>query len=700
MRKARKVHVVAALVAAFCAWLLVSAGAAAAAQQKVAWAKCFGGPFQCGTLQVPLDYDRPNGSKIALGLTRLPATDPDHRIGSLLINPGGPGGPGSAFIVEFGPDLFTPEVRARYDLVGFDPRGISTSAALRCFGNDRQWEPFFQPFAFPMDADELELWIAGEHFLDDACARRGGAIAEHMATANVARDMDRLRAAVGDARLHYYGVSYGSFLGTTYANLFPERVGRLVVDGVLDPVAWTTGVGDEAETIPFSTRLHSDAGAWATLQEFFRLCDAGGDRCAFSGGAEDRYAQLAEDLLAAPKVIPFPDGTEGELNYSVLVAITLNFLYFSPDWPELAQLLADFESAPGSNRVRMALRRYSRSSGWVSHRSFPRYFNALEGGPARVLHGFRQPGLVRRVVAAAVAADAERAVLRARVDLDQQHLRRLAVRRLRPLHRPVGPRDREPGAGGRQPVRPGDAVLGRADGRRDAAGRAAVDAACVGSYVGVLVELRRRGDRALPRRRRPAAGRHRLRAGRGAVRAIGDPDNARHTSEARPRARGHDSSVPLRAGRRVTREHWIMSVEEILTAHPRPPIAEVGVLAACIDECVACAATCTICADACLAEPDIAALARCIRLCLDCADACVDAGRILSRQTDPDADVQLTALKACLSACRACAAECERHARHHEHCRLSADECRRCERACDDLLAALGGAWASGRYTP
>jgi pimeloyl-ACP methyl ester carboxylesterase len=405
MRKARKVHVVAVLTAALCAWLLASAGAASAAQDKVAWAKCHGGPFQCGTLQVPLDYDRPNGSKIGLGLTRLPATDPEHRIGSLLINPGGPGGPGAAFIVDVGPELFTPEVRARYDLVGFDPRGINSSAALRCFGNDRQWGPFFTPFAFPMTADELDQWIATEHFLDDACARRGGAIAEHMATANVARDMDRLRAALGDARLHYYGVSYGSFLGDTYANMFPDRVGRLVIDGVLDPVAWTTGVGDEAQTIPFSTREHSDAGAWATLQEFFRLCDAGGVRCPFSGGAQDRFAQLADDLLASPKVVPFPDGSEGELNYSLLVAITLSYMYFSPDWPELAQLLADFESAPSSTRVRVALKQYSRS-GWVSHRAFPRYFNALEGGPAVFCSDSDNPDSYAAWSAAAVAADA------------------------------------------------------------------------------------------------------------------------------------------------------------------------------------------------------------------------------------------------------------------------------------------------------
>ena len=135
-----------------------------------------------------------------------------------------------------------------------------------------------------------------------------------------------------------------------------------------------------------------------------------------------------------------------------------------------------------------------------------------------------------------------------------------------------------------------------------------------------------------------------------------------------------------------------MSAAEILRTHPRPPIADVAVLAACIDECATCSTICTICADASAAEDDVREMVRCIRLCLDCADACVDAGRILSRQTDPDADTQLTALAACLTACRACAAECERHAHHHEHCRLSAEECRRCERACDDLLAALGGA--------
>jgi hypothetical protein len=132
-----------------------------------------------------------------------------------------------------------------------------------------------------------------------------------------------------------------------------------------------------------------------------------------------------------------------------------------------------------------------------------------------------------------------------------------------------------------------------------------------------------------------------------------------------------------------------MKVEEILRTHPRPPVADLAVLVRCIDECYDCAALCTICADASVAEDDVREMVRTIRLCNDCADACVDTGRIVSRQTDPDADTQRTAVAACLAACRACAAECERHAAHHEHCRLCAEQCRRCERACEELLAAL-----------
>src|SRR5689334_11777519 len=290
------------------ALMLMVVGDAVAAPTKIGWSKCFG-QFQCGTLQVPLDYDQPNGTTISLAVVKLPATDPAHRIGSLLLNPGGPGGSGVDYTVFAGPELYTPEVRARFDLVGFDPRGIARSTALRCFGTTNQAVSVFAPFPFPMTRDELSQWIAADGRLVSACDQRGGRIADHMATADVARDMDSLRAALGDAKLTYAGVSYGSYLGVTYANMFQDKVRALVVDGVLDPIAWSTGRGGEASTLPFSTRLRSDVGAQATLDEFFRLCDAGGSRCAFAGGAAARYAALAQRLAQQPVTITFPDGT-------------------------------------------------------------------------------------------------------------------------------------------------------------------------------------------------------------------------------------------------------------------------------------------------------------------------------------------------------------------------------------------------------
>ena len=132
-----------------------------------------------------------------------------------------------------------------------------------------------------------------------------------------------------------------------------------------------------------------------------------------------------------------------------------------------------------------------------------------------------------------------------------------------------------------------------------------------------------------------------------------------------------------------------MTVREMIEAHPQPASVDRDALLRCIDECFDCAATCTSCADACLGEQDVQELVRCVRLNLDCADACAAAGRILTRQTAPDLGVVRGTIEACAAACRACGDECERHAAHHEHCRLCAHACRRCEQACTELLATI-----------
>lgn len=367
-----------AVVALTLAALAVTPAAAQAAPAtSINWKKCYGqvGPFECATVPVPLDYDSPDGETISIAVTRLPASDPSSRIGSLFLNPGGPGGSGVDYVVGAGPFLYTPEVRARFDLVGFDPRGIARSSGLRCFGTPKQASNLFPPFAFPTTPDEEQVQASIDRTIIGACSKHARSIIDHMSTANVARDLDVLRSAVGDEKLSYAGLSYGSYLGVTYANLFPDRVRAVVVDGVVDPIAWSTGRDNEAATLPFSTRLRSDSGSQATLKEFFRLCDEAGPNCAFSGGAEARYAALAERARRSPLQIVFPDGFTLQFSYSDLVGLTLGAMYSSPIWGGFAALLADLERSSSPTVLGARLHAYLAKHGWSL------YPNFIEGGP-------------------------------------------------------------------------------------------------------------------------------------------------------------------------------------------------------------------------------------------------------------------------------------------------------------------------------
>ena len=130
-------------------------------------------------------------------------------------------------------------VADQYDIVGFDPRGIARSTPLRCFGNERQAVQVFPPFPFPSTEDEVDLFIPGDQLFIDQCDQRGNKVLGHMSTANVARDMDHMRELFGNEKMNYVGISYGTFLGQTYANMFPDNVGAFVIDAVLDPIAWS-----------------------------------------------------------------------------------------------------------------------------------------------------------------------------------------------------------------------------------------------------------------------------------------------------------------------------------------------------------------------------------------------------------------------------------------------------------------------------
>ncbi len=312
------------------------------------WAPC-GAPFECATAQVPLDYAHPRGATIGIALIRLPASDPAHRIGSLFVNPGGPGGSGVDFVRGAATAFWSPKVRARFDIVGFDPRGVARSAPIRCFKSNAQESRLVGSLpAFPVGRRQTVKYISTFEKFDANCLQRDAAIMQHMATADAARDLDLLRQAVGDAQLTYDGVSYGSYLGNTYANLFPTHVRALIIDGVLNPVQWATGHRD-GFTVPFSTRLNSAHGAYDTLLQFFKYCKASGPRkCAFAGGDPfTKYYTLLARARAAPITV-----NGHAYTFADIVNITLGALYNfgSTDFPNLAKLLQALytHSAAGS----------------------------------------------------------------------------------------------------------------------------------------------------------------------------------------------------------------------------------------------------------------------------------------------------------------------------------------------------------------
>ena len=363
-RLPRAVALVAACLAASLLAVPASAREATAsgsgpAVPKLAWRSCGADApgFDCATVKVPLDYDRPRGAKITLALTRLPATNPGARIGSIFFNPGGPGGSGVDFVQGLGRELYSPQVRARFDLVGFDPRGVARSTPLQCFDTTDEALAALPPFPFPVTRQEERVWIQADRAWARACAERGGPIIDHMSTANVARDMDLLRQAVGDRKMTFVGYSYGSHVGSTYANMFPGKVRAVVIDGVIDPVSYTTGRGDQARTLPSDARLRSEQGAYDTLQAFLRLCDLGGPNCAFSAGnPKRRYDRLAKRLLAEPAQLPDGQGGTVPFTYADLVSTTLGVLYDPSSWPPFAEFLQELDTLTSPAAAAEALR--------------------------------------------------------------------------------------------------------------------------------------------------------------------------------------------------------------------------------------------------------------------------------------------------------------------------------------------------------
>ena len=309
----------------------VAVPSTATASSRVQWAACTEedlAGFECATREVPLDYDRPHGATTTIALARRPADDPAHRIGTIFVNPGGPGGPGRGMVTVAG-QYVGADVLARFDIVGFDPRGIGASDPVQCFATDEEAEALYARMrTVPLSRSEISGTIRANLAYTQACLRNAGPLIEHMSTLNVAKDLDRLRQAVGDSALSYIGFSYGTLIGATYANLFPGRVRALVLDGNVDP--------DQRTNHRLANKFERADGFELVLSAFLTECDKAGASCAFAGNARTKSDALRNRLRRGPADVPELGGT---VTIDDLTAFVSGAMYDVGSWPETAATL-------------------------------------------------------------------------------------------------------------------------------------------------------------------------------------------------------------------------------------------------------------------------------------------------------------------------------------------------------------------------
>jgi pimeloyl-ACP methyl ester carboxylesterase len=297
---------------------------------------------QCATAALPMDYQQPQGTQVQIAVARVPAREPTQRIGSLFFNFGGPGAPAVDYLQTAGAGIFS-ALNARFDIVAFDPRGVGQSAPSIDCRVDQETEGLVpRPAPTPIGLDAAALVARAQRYVD-SCLANNGEILRHVSTANVARDMDALRAAVGDERLSYLGFSYGTFLGATYAALFPDRYRALVLDGPVDPQSW---IHDPVS----SSAIQLDAFELA-LDRFLAACAADQTACSGFGGSDPITAYDALLASAAGTPIPAPRYTADPRPVTAddIRSVTAQLLYAKRFWGLLAAALAQAGSGDGSS---------------------------------------------------------------------------------------------------------------------------------------------------------------------------------------------------------------------------------------------------------------------------------------------------------------------------------------------------------------
>ncbi|MFE5580187.1 alpha/beta hydrolase [Kitasatospora sp. NPDC056531] len=332
--------------------------------QRPVWQPCDGG-FECTTFRVPMDYDRPGDGDLTLSAARAaapgesgsqsasqpgsgPGPGAGARLGSLLLNPGGPGGSAIEYL-EAVARTYDRSVRARYDLVGVDPRGVGRSNPVSCLSGARM-DAFTAVDLEPGDQRAIDALVAADKEFADGCYRQAGAALGHLSTVEAARDMDVLRALLGDERLNFVGKSYGTFLGATYAGLFPNRVGRVVLDGAMDP-ALDSVAGNRTQAGGFET-------AWTA---FAKDC-AKHEDCPL-GRTEQQVGEQLTVLLTAVHAHPLPSTDNGRrLTGSQATTGIIQAMYADFLWPRLRSALTAARAGDGTGLLKLSDEYYGRGA--------------------------------------------------------------------------------------------------------------------------------------------------------------------------------------------------------------------------------------------------------------------------------------------------------------------------------------------------
>ncbi|MFG2192989.1 alpha/beta hydrolase [Streptomyces sp. NPDC048639] len=299
-----------------------------------------GTAWECSTMQVPLDWSKPDGERMDLALIRAKAKDQDKRLGSLVYNFGGPGGSGVSTLPLAAQEDYE-KLHSRYDLVSFDPRGVGESEGVRCL-DDRAMDAAYAVDGTPDDAAEEKQSLEVTSKSAEGCEKTAGKVIPHVDTESAARDMDLMRQVLGDRKLNYFGISYGTELGAVYAHLFPRNVGRAVFDAVVDPTH-----------DPEQSSLGQAKGFQLALDNFLKDCAADGASCP-AGPDPKQGSQKIGDLLKQLDTKPLPTKDGRDLTQTHALNGIAQALYSQDFWGYLKQGLSEAQQL-GTGNLLMAL---------------------------------------------------------------------------------------------------------------------------------------------------------------------------------------------------------------------------------------------------------------------------------------------------------------------------------------------------------